>query len=483
MTINNLVKRLQTIMRQDAGVDGDAQRIGQIVWLLFLKIYDTKEKFWEFHDDDYESLIPSKLRWRAWAVDKKDGKALTGEELLVFINDELFPTLKGLEVNETTDRKNAIIKEVFEDAYNYMKNGILLRQVINVIDGIDFVEYEERHAFNDIYETILKDLQSAGKSGEFYTPRAVTDFIARTLNPSIGEKVADFACGTGGFLTSALDVLNNKIKTPEDKEIINKNIYGIEKKALPHLLCMTNLLLHDMDEPNIDHMNSLAKPVREYKEADRYDVILMNPPYGGTEQNSIKVNFPTELQTTETADLFMALILYRLKKNGRVGVVLPDNFLFGTENSQKALKERILNDCNLHTIVKLPAGVFAPYTSITTNILFFDKTEATKKIDYYEIALPEGYRSFSKTKPFKEIHLADVKAWWNNRNEDNDNAYRVTIEEIKNNSYNLDFKNPKNIIVEKEITLNEMLNDMTGKAKNINELFSKITNILEGVEE
>lgn len=246
---------------------------------------------------------------------------------------------------------------------------------------------------------------------------------------------------------------------------------------------MTNLLLHDMDEPNIDHMNSLSKPVRDYKETDRYDVILMNPPYGGTEQNSIKANFPTELQTTETADLFMALILYRLKKNGRVGIVLPDNFLFGTENSQKALKERILNDCNLHTIVKLPAGVFAPYTSITTNILFFDKTEATKKIDYYELALPEGYRSFSKTKPFKEIHLADVKAWWNNRNEDNDNAYSVTIEEIKNNGYNLDFKNPKNIIVEKEITLNEMLNDMTGKAKNINELFSKITNILEGVEE
>lgn len=483
MTIDNLVKRLQTIMRQDAGVDGDAQRIAQIVWILFLKIYDTKERYWEFYDDDYESIIPDELRWRAWAVDKKDGKALTGDSLLEFVNDELFPTLKSLEIGENTDRKSAIVKEVFEDAYNYMKNGVLLRQVINTIDEIDFTEYDERHAFNDIYETILKDLQSAGKSGEFYTPRAVTDFIAEVLNPQIGEKVADFACGTGGFLTSALEVLNKQVKTPGDKEIINKNIYGIEKKALPHLLCMTNLLLHEMDEPNIDHMNSLAKPVRDYKEEDRCDVILMNPPYGGTEQDAIKINFPTELQTTETADLFMALILYRLKKNGRVGVVLPDNFLFGTENSQKALKERILTECNLHTIVKLPAGVFAPYTSITTNVLFFDKTESTKKIDYYEIPLPEGYRSFSKTKPFKETHLEGVKNWWSNREIEDDNAYSVVIEEIINNGYNLDFKNPKKAVVEKEISLNEMLNDMTVKAKNINELFSKITSILEGVEE
>lgn len=483
MTIDNLVKRLQNIMRQDAGIDGDAQRIGQIVWILFLKIYDTKEKYWDVYYDDYESIIPDELRWRAWAVDKKDGKALTGDSLMTFVNDELFPTLKSLEINENTDRKSAIVKEVFEDAYNYMKNGVLLRQVINTIDEINFTEYDERHAFNDIYETILKDLQSAGKSGEFYTPRAITDFIAETLNPKIGEKVADFACGTGGFLTSALDVLNKQVKTPEDKEIINSNIYGIEKKALPHLLCMTNLLLHEMDEPNIDHMNSLAKPVRDYKEKDRYDVILMNPPYGGTEQDAIKINFPTELQTTETADLFMALILYRLKKNGRVGVVLPDNFLFGTENSQKALKERILTECNLHTIVKLPAGVFAPYTSITTNILFFDKTGNTKNIDYYEIPLPEGYRSFSKTKPFKEIHLEGIKNWWNDRAIENDNAYSISIEEIINNSYNLDFKNPKKAITEKEISLNEMLSDMTVKAKNINELFSKITSILEGVEE
>lgn len=483
MTIDNLVKRLQTIMRQDAGVDGDAQRIAQIVWILFLKIYDTKERYWEVYYDEYESIIPDELRWRAWAVDKKDGKALTGDSLLEFVNDEVFPTLKSLEIGENTDRKSAIVKEVFEDAYNYMKNGVLLRQVINTIDEIDFTEYDERHAFNDIYETILKDLQSAGKSGEFYTPRAVTDFIAEILNPKIGEKVADFACGTGGFLTSALEVLNKQVKTPEDKEIINKNIYGIEKKALPHLLCMTNLLLHEMDEPNIDHMNSLAKPVRDYKEEDRYDVILMNPPYGGTEQDAIKINFPTELQTTETADLFMALILYRLKRNGRVGVVLPDNFLFGTENSQKALKERILTECNLHTIVKLPAGVFAPYTDIKTNIIFFDKTGTTEKIDYYEMQLPEGYKKYTKTRNLKLEHLEDIKKWWNNREVENDNSYSISIDEIKNNNYNLDFKNSNKIEEKENVTLDSILSDLDIKAKNISKIVNKLQEVLEGLKD
>ncbi|MDZ5017864.1 class I SAM-dependent DNA methyltransferase [Clostridium perfringens] len=280
MSISNLVKRLQNIMRQDAGVDGDAQRIGQIVWMLFLKVYDAKEEFWEFHDDEYQSIIPEELRWRNWAIDNKDGQAMTGDTLLSFVNDKLFPTLKNLEVDETTEKRSLIVKEVFEDAYNYMKDGIYLRQVINIIDEVDFTDYEERHAFNDIYETILKDLQSAGNSGEYYTPRALTDFITEVLKPKVGDKVADFACGTGGFLISFLTYLtnNNLIKTPEDKEIVNKSIYGIEKKPLPHLLCMTNMLLHDIDEPSIIHGNSLEKNVRDYKEQDKFDVIIMNPP-------------------------------------------------------------------------------------------------------------------------------------------------------------------------------------------------------------
>ena len=483
MSIDNLVKRLQNIMRQDSGVDGDAQRIAQIVWILFLKVYDAKEELWEFHDDDYESIIPEELRWREWAVDNKDGKAMTGDELLTFVNDKLFPTLKSLEVDETTPRKSAIVKEVFEDAFNYMKNGVLLRQVINAIDEVDFTELDERHAFNDIYETILKDLQSAGNSGEFYSPRATTEFIAEMINPQIGERVADFACGTGGFLTSALEILQKQIKTVEDKETVNRSLFGIEKKNLPHLLCMTNLLLHDIDEPNIIHGNSLEKNVRDYKEEDRFDCIMMNPPYGGTEEKIIQSNFPTELQTSETADLFVALILYRLKQNGRVGIILPDNFLFGNENSQKALKERLLNECNLHTIVKLPAGVFAPYTSITTNILFFDKTESTKEIWYYDVPLPEGYRSFSKTKPFKSIHLDGVRKWWNNRDKEDLNSYKVSIDEVRAKEFNLDFKNPNKLVEEKEYTLDELLTTMDVKSKNIVSLVDKIKEALEGVEE
>ncbi len=482
MSIENLIKRLQNIMRQDAGVDGDAQRIAQIVWIIFLKVYDAKEEIWEFHDDYYESIIPENLRWREWAVDNKDGQAITGEELLSFVNDELFPTLKNLEVDETTEKRSLIVKEVFEDAFNYMKDGTLLRQVINVIDEIDFTEAQERHSFNDIYETILKDLQSAGKSGEFYSPRPTTSFISEMLNPKIGDKCADFACGTGGFLISLLELLKKQEKTVQDKEIINNSLYGIEKKNLPYLLCITNLLLHDIDSPNIIHGNSLEKNVRDYKEDDKFDIIAMNPPYGGVEQKNIQMNFPTELQTSETADLFVTTILYRLKQNGRCGIILPDNFLFGIENSQKALKEKLMNECNLHTIVKLPAGVFAPYTSITTNMLFFDKTGATEKIHYYDIPLPEGYKSFSKTKPFRDSHLDGVRAWWNNRDNGDENAYVVTKEEVIANGYNLDFKNPNKLVEEHKSTLDELLSSMSEKSKNISSLLEKIAMELEGVE-
>lgn len=485
MSITNIVKRLQNIMRQDAGINGDAQRIEQIVWMLFLKVYDAREEFWEFYDDDYESIIPEECRWRNWAVDNKDGKALTGEDLLNFVNNELFPALKNIIIDERTERRCDIVKEVFEDTHNFMKDGILLRQVANVIDEVDFTDSEERHTFNDIYENILKDLQSAGNAGEYYTPRALTDFIATMLQPKITDKVADFACGTGGFLTSYLNYLSNNdlVRTPEEKDLVNKNIYGIEKKPLPHLLCMTNLLLHDIDEPNILHGNSLEKNVRDYSEEDKFDIIMMNPPYGGTETDSIKVNFPVEMQSTETADLFMALILYRLKHNGKVGVVLPDGFLFGTDAAKVAIKEKLLKDCNLHTIVRLPQGVFAPYTSITTNVLFFDKTGTTEKIHYYDIPLPEGYKSFSKTRPFGDTHMEGVKTWWNNRDNGDENAYVITKDEVVANGYNLDFKNPNKIVEEHNFTLEELLLSMTEKSKNISSLLEKISAELEGVEE
>lgn len=476
MSISNLVKRLQNIMRQDAGVDGDAQRIGQIVWMLFLKVYDAKEEFWEFHDDEYQSIIPEELRWRNWAIDNKDGQAMTGDTLLSFVNDKLFPTLKNLEVDETTEKRSLIVKEVFEDAYNYMKDGIYLRQVINIIDEVDFTDYEERHAFNDIYETILKDLQSAGNSGEYYTPRALTDFITEVLKPKVGDKVADFACGTGGFLISFLTYLtnNNLIKTPEDKEIVNKSIYGIEKKPLPHLLCMTNMLLHDIDEPSIIHGNSLEKNVRDYKEQDKFDVIIMNPPYGGTEGTTIKSNFPVNMQTTETADLFMALILYRLKHGGRVGVVLSDGFLFGTDNAKTAIKEKLLKECNLHTIVRLPKGVFEPYTDIPTNLLFFEKTGPTKDVWYFEHPLPAGYKNYTKTKPIKLSEFKLELDWWNNR-EENKYAWKVSIDDIVNNQYNLDIKNPNTLDRELSKSSLELLEDF----KTSYEKVASIINLLE----
>jgi len=440
--LSDYVKRLQDIMRQDSGVNGDAQRIEQMTWILFLKIYDSKEGYWEFVDDNYQSIIPEELRWKNWAFDKKDGNALTGDSLLKFVNQELFPGLKNLQINENTPKNQTIIKEVFEDNNNYMKDGVLLRQVINVTNELNFEEYKDYHAFGEIYETILKDLQSAGNAGEFYTPRAVTDFMAKMLNPKLGEKIADFACGTGGFLTSVLNILDKQVDGTEDKELYKNSVFGIEKKALPYMLCVTNMFLHDIDSPNIIHGNSFDKNVREYKEKDKFDVVIMNPPYGGSEKKTVQNNFPVDLRSSETADLFMSVIMYRLKQNGRAGVILPDGFLFGTDNIKVSIKKKLLNEFNLHTIIRLPPSVFAPYTSITTNILFFDNTHSTKETWFYRVDMPKGYKHFSKTKPMKLEHFDDAINWWNNREnieiDGFDKARKYSIEEIVENNYNLD---------------------------------------------
>ncbi|HHX62001.1 MAG TPA: SAM-dependent DNA methyltransferase [Epulopiscium sp.] len=481
MSITGLIKSIQDIMRQDAGVDGDAQRISQLVWMLFLKVYDAKEAEWELFEERYKSIIPEELRWRNWAEDEE---GITGDELLEFVNEQLFKELKDLTVDETTDKRGIIVKSVFEDSYNYMKSGTLLRQLINKLNEIKFDEYGERHAFNDIYESILKDLQSAGNAGEYYTPRVLTEFIIDILSPKIGDKIADFACGTGGFLVSSLKHLEEQIETVEDRKIVQSSLFGVEKKPLPHLLCMTNLMLHDLDVPNIIRDNSLASNVRDYTKKDKFDVIAMNPPFGGIEEVGVQINFPTEFRTSETADLFMTLIMYRLQETGRVGVILPDGFLFGNDNSKIAIKEKLLSEFNLHTIVRVPNGVFAPYTSISTNILFFDKTKATEKIDYYQVPLPEGIKNgFSKTRPFRAVHLEGVKDWWNNRDNEDKNAYSVTVEEIKKANYNLDFKNTKNIKEEKEYTLGELLETLNTKSNNIHNIIGQLSEVLEGVKE
>lgn len=486
MSLNNVVKRLQDIMRNDAGINGDAQRIEQMTWLLFLKVYDAKEEIWESDDDNYQSIIPEKFRWRNWAVDDKSGSALTGDALLNFVNTELFPHLKNIEVDETTPMSKLVVKATFEDSYNYMKDGVLLRQVINVIDEIDFTEYEERHAFNEIYEQILKDLQSAGNAGEFYTPRAVTDFMVKMINPQLGEKIADFACGTGGFLTSALKHLAPQVKTVADKEIYCNCVYGIEKKALPYLLCATNLLLHDIDQPKVLHGNSLEKNVRDYTDDDKFDVILMNPPYGGNEKDIVKQNFPTSLRSSETADLFMSVIMYRLKQNGRAAIVLPDGFLFGTDNAKTAIKEKLLSEFNLHTIIRLPHSVFAPYTSITTNLLFFERTKPTTEIWFYRMDMPQGYKNFSKTKPIQLEHFDAVREWWNNRQEITedgfDKAKCYKIEEIKANNYNLDLCGYPHIeeeILEPEVLISSYQEKRANLNANIDSVLAKITAILE----
>ena len=483
MTIQNLVKRIQDIMRQDAGVDGDAQRISQLVWLLFLKVYDAKEEEWEFMDDNYESIIPEELKWRSWAPDNKDGKALTGGALLDFVNNKIFPRLKDLEVDEYTPQRAAIVKTVFEDAYNYMRDGVLLRQIINILNEVDFNDYQERHAFNDVYETFLKSLQSAGSSGEFYTSRVLTDFIIEMLDPRIGEVIADYAAGTGGFLTSALEHLRLQEETPENRETINTSIVGIEKKGLPYMLAMTNLILHDIDEPGIKRGNSLADNVREVSDKNKVDVFAMNPPYGGVEGPGIQANFPSDMQTKETADLFIAMMMYHLKKNGRAGVILPDGFLFGTDGAKVNIKKKLLKEFNLHTIVRLPSGVFAPYTSIKTNILFFKNKGATEKIDFYEIPLPDGLKNgFTKTRPFMKKHIEGAQEWFLHRENGNENAYSVTIEEIEKRNFNIDIRNPLNVKEEESFTLDELMTDLKGKALEIESLLGDLSAVLKGDE-
>lgn len=335
MSISATIKSVQDIMRQDAGVDGDAQRISQLVWMLFLKVFDSKEKEWDALSDDYTYIIPDGLRWSDWA---EDDEGITGDELIDFVNNTLFKTFKDWQLTEASDPKAVLVKSLFEDSYNYMKSGTLMRSVINKLNEIDFDRASDRHLFNDIYENILKDVQSAGNSGEYYTPRPVTQFMVDMVNPQIGEQVLDFACGTGGFLVCALEHLRKQVHNIDDEAQLQNSILGVEKKPLPHMLCTTNLILHNIDNPQIKHDNSLGYPVKDIKPKDKVDIILTNPPFGGIEEDGIEDNFPANYKTKETADLFLVLLMYKLKQTGRAAIVLPDGFLFG-EGVKTAIKE------------------------------------------------------------------------------------------------------------------------------------------------
>ena len=455
MTLGTLVKRLENLMRPDTGIDGAAQRLSQIVWLLFLKVFDYKEEEAEL-EDDYKPVIPVGYRWRDWATCESERDQLTGDKLIQFVNTQLLPALRGEPIKGAdgkdfvpfpqTDEKALLVKSFMQRTINYSANGVQLRLVINLFDEIDFSDSDETHEFNDIYETLLKELQAAGKAGEFYTPRALTSFGVKHVNPKLGEKVGDFACGTGGFLVDALRHLEAQVEPGdiEAAEGIQRSLTGIELKPMPYMLGVTNLMLHGIELPDITYGNAFTKRLIDYDEADMVDVVTMNPPYGGVATAADKASFPADLTSSETADLFMALIIARLNREGRAVVILPDGFLFGEDNAKINIKKKLLKECNLHTVIRLPQSCFAPYTSITTNMLFFDKTGSTQETWFYRFDMPEGYKHFSKTKPILPKHLEVVDEWWDNRTEIKDEdgdtykARKFTAEEIAEGGYNLD---------------------------------------------
>jgi len=450
MSISSVIKSIQDIMRKDDGVDGDAQRLSQLSWLLFLKIFDAQEEDLEFEQGNYRAPIPEQYLWRNWAADKQ---GMTGEELMDFVNNQLLPEIKTLQAPLASNPRGFIVREGLSEAFNYMKNGTLLRQVINKLNDIDFTSSEERHLFGDIYEQLLRDLQAAGNSGEFYTPRAVTRFAVQMVDPKLGESIYDPACGTGGFLACSIDLLKTQIKTADDQKVFQTAVSGIEKKQLPHLLCTTNMMLHGIEVPQqIRQGNTLKRPLSSIEASEMVDVIVTNPPFGGSEEDGIEKNFPSELQTKETADLFLQYIIEMLKYDGRAAVVLPDGTLFG-EGVKTKIKKLLLDECNLHTLIRLPNSVFAPYTSIKTNILFFEKGTPTQDVWYYEVPLPAGVKAFNKTKPMKLDDFSACLDWWGEGSsitekaarlgrQETDQAWKVSIDEIIERDYNLDIKNP-----------------------------------------
>ena len=442
--LGNFVKRIQNIMRQDAGVSGDAQRIEQLTWMLFLKAYDDREQEWEALDPSYQSIIPEPFRWHNWALTGVTEDGRIGDELRNFIDNELFPALQSLPITPETPRRKSVVRDVFQEVQNYMKDGSLIFEVAKTLNEIDFTDPVQTKNFGNVYEAILHDLQSAGNAGEYYTPRILTNFMAEHVDLKLGDRVADLACGTAGFLVSAMNVLRRQAKTNEDRDQIdNRTIYGVEKKPLPYLLACTNLILEGIVNPNIDHRNSLINDLDNspFEQKELADVILMNPPYGGTEKTTIQNNFPADLKSSETADLFLVLMMERLKTNGRAAVIVPDGLLFGTGNKTE-IKKKLLREFNLHTVVRLPEGIFAPYTSIRTNILFFDRTRPTEQTWFYRVDTPEGVERFSKTRPATKESLAGLEKWWDDRKpitkDGADKARLYTAKEIEANGFNLD---------------------------------------------
>lgn len=496
MAIGNLIKSWENIMRDDDGVNGTVQVLSQLVWMLFLKVYDLKEDMWELYEDGFKSAIPEKCRWRNWAKGKSQKDQMTGDDMVDFVNNTLFPELKNLSITVQSSRRRIIVKEMMAESYNYMKDGVCIRKAVNLLDGIDFDDREEHHSFNVIYETLLKSLQSAGRSGEFYTPRALTQLITEKVNPQLGKVTADFACGTGGFLIDAVEHLRKQRNKAEDNAIIEKTVFGVEKKQFPYMLCTTNMLLHDVDYPRIYHENSLTKNVRDYKDNEKVDFVLMNPPYGGHEQDAIQVNFPPQFRSSETANLFMIEILYRLNDGGRCGVILPDSFFQNDDASLIEIKKKLFKDCNVHTIIRMPGSCFAPYTPIATNLLFFDKTGSTTDTWFYRFDLENNQKFSMKRNPITREKLSAIDEWWDNRTEIKDKKYDeslsdtwksrcISIDAIIEGNYNLDFcgfPNEEKVILSPEDTISNFKEERERLDRRLDEKLQEILNLL-GVEQ
>lgn len=481
MSLTGVINSIRKIMWQDAGLNGDAQRLEQLGWMLFLKVFSDKDEEMDLLDENYESPIPEKFRWQNWAA---DDEGMTGDDLLNFIDRELFPALRGLDLS-TENPRTVIVHEVFEGNNNYMKSGINLRKVINKLNEIDFNSSKDRHDFGDVYESLLKDLQSAGKSGEFYTPRAITRFIVKMLEPKLGERILDPACGTGGFLTASIEEMSNQVDNIEDRALLQENIIGWEYKPLPYLLATTNLILHDVEVPNITYRDSLDRPLSNYKQSSRVDVIAANPPFGGVVANNNENNFPRNFRTKESADLFLILMIHLLKIGGRAGIVLPDGSLTGTGVKER-VREKLLKDCRLHTIIRLPNSVFQPYATVATNLLFFEKVYhnndtakyATDTVWYYEHRLPEGQKAYSKTKPILEKELEPIKKWWNNRKE-SEICWKTDIKSLKANGFDLDIKNPNIEEEEIEFSSAELIAQLSASFEKSNELLEQLIKAVE----
>ena len=458
--ISAVVNNIRNTMRQDRGVSGDAQRLEQLGWMLFLKILDDKDQELEVLHDEYESVIPEKFQWRNWA---SNPEGITGDELLEFIdntqqdNPGLFSSLKSL-TSISNSKRAAIVKEVFDGSNNFMKSGYEMRKVINELNKIDFNLSEDKHVFGDIYESILIELRDAGNKGEYYTPRAVTKLMTQMIDPKLGEKVLDPAAGTGGFLTAAINhIRDNYVHTVDDEHVVQGSVEGWELKPVAYVLGLTNLILHGIDVPNYEYVDSLKTEYSSIGPKDQVDVILANPPFGASIADGVETNFPATYRCKESADLFVILMLKLLKPGGRCAIVLPDGSITG-DGVKERIREKLLTDCNLHTIIRLPQSTFFPAT-VSTNLLFFEKGSPTKEIWYYEHKLPEGQKSYSKTKPIQFSEFKPIVNWWNERSE-SDLSWKVNIKDLK--EFDLDIKNP----IKEEEQVIESSSDIISKLQN-----------------